>query len=109
VVRPVVEVAGLLVGDGDLRVVDFLGYRLEFRPHGRLLVLENRDVPGVVGRIGTTLGEGGVNIAEIHLSRHEDAGEALAVLRLDQTPGESTLARLRALPEISRVLSVGPI
>jgi len=104
-----VDVAGLLVGEGDLRVVDFLGYRLEFRPHGRLLVLENRDVPGVVGRIGTTLGEGGVNIAEIHLSRHEDAGEALAVLRLDQTPGESTLARLRALPEISRVLSVGPI
>ena len=104
-----VDLAGLVVGEGDLRVVEFLGYRLEFRPYGRLLVLENRDVPGVVGRIGTALGEAGVNIAEIHLSRHEDAGEALAVLRLDQTPGEPTLARLRGLPEIARALSVGPL
>jgi D-3-phosphoglycerate dehydrogenase len=104
-----VDLAGLVVGEGDLRVVDFLGYRLEFRPYGRLLVLENRDVPGVVGRIGTTLREAGVNIAEIHLSRHEDAGEALAVLRLDQTPGEPALARLRGLAEVSRVLAVGPL
>ncbi len=92
-----VDLAGLVVGEGDLRVVEFLGYRLEFRPNGRLLVLENRDVPGVVGRIGTTLGEAGVNIAEIHLSRHEDAGEALAVLRLDQTP-ERADARAAARP-----------
>lgn len=104
-----VELAGLIVGDGDLRVVDFLGYRLEFRPHGRLLVLENRDVPGVVGRIGTTLGAAGVNIAEIHLARHEDAGQALAVLRLDQTPDDSALAQLRGLAEVSRVLAVGPL
>ncbi|HSM12582.1 MAG TPA: ACT domain-containing protein, partial [Thermoanaerobaculia bacterium] len=71
-------------------------------PEGRLLVLENRDVPGVVGRIGTLLGAAGVNIADIHLARDERAHEALSVLRLDQEPGEAVLAELRALPEISR-------
>jgi len=96
------EVAGALFGEGEVRVVKFGGYRLEFRPEGRLLVLENKDVPGVVGRIGTLLGAAGVNIADIHLARDERAHEALSVLRLDQEPGEAVLSELRALPEISR-------
>ena len=56
-------------GDREPRVVEFGGYRLEFRPEGKLLVLENRDVPGVVGKLGTLLGDAGVNIADIHLAR----------------------------------------
>ncbi|HLF57947.1 MAG TPA: phosphoglycerate dehydrogenase [Thermoanaerobaculia bacterium] len=98
-----VDLAGALFGAGELRVVDFLGYRLEFAPYGRLLVLENRDVPGVVGRIGTLLGAAGVNIADIHLARVRATGEAMAVLRLDQAPDATTIARLRELPEIDSV------
>jgi D-3-phosphoglycerate dehydrogenase len=101
-----VEVAGALVGGGDPRVVEVLGYRLEFRPLGRLLLLENRDVPGVVGRIGTVLGEAGVNIADIHLARIEEKGVALAVLRVDEAPGPALLERLRGLPELVRLCSV---
>jgi D-3-phosphoglycerate dehydrogenase / 2-oxoglutarate reductase len=97
-----IELAGTLFGDSDARVVEFGGYRLEFRPGGVLLVLSNRDVPGVVGRIGTILGNGGVNIAEIHLSRAK--GEAaMAVLRLDQDPGEAVLEELEGLPEVFKV------
>ncbi|HVF58726.1 MAG TPA: phosphoglycerate dehydrogenase [Thermoanaerobaculia bacterium] len=98
-----VEVEGTLFGERDPRVVRFGGYRLEFRPEGRLLVLENRDVPGVVGRLGTLLGEAQINIADIHLARSDSEGEALAVLRLDQEPGPEVLARLAALPEVRRV------
>jgi D-3-phosphoglycerate dehydrogenase len=97
--RPV-ELAGALFGAGEPRVVDFLGYRLEFTPRGRLLVIENRDVPGVVGRIGTLLGAAGVNIADIHLARVQETGRALAVLRLDQTPDEATIEKLRQQPGI---------
>ncbi len=64
-----VDLAGALFGERDARVVRFRGFRLEFRPEGQLMVLSNRDVPGVVGRLGTILGEAGVNIAEIHLAR----------------------------------------
>jgi len=104
-----VELAGLVVGEGDLRVVEFLGYRLEFHPYGRLLVLENRDVPGVVGAIGTALGEAGVNIADIHLARREETGMALSVLRLDQEVGTATLDRLRGLPGIASARTLGPV
>ncbi len=95
-----VELGGTLIGERDPRVVRFGGYRLEFRPQGRLLVLENRDVPGVVGKLGTLLGEAGINIADIHLARRDGEQKALAVLRLDQPAGDDVLARLRALPEV---------
>jgi hypothetical protein len=95
-----VELGGTLVGERDPRVVRFGGYRLEFRPQGHLLVLENRDVPGVVGKLGTLLGEARVNIADIHLARRDGEAKALAVLRLDQPAGDAVVARLRALPEV---------
>jgi D-3-phosphoglycerate dehydrogenase len=99
-----VELDGTLFGDRDPRVVRFGGFRLEFRPEGKLLVLENRDMPGVVGRLGTLLGEAGVNIADIHLARREEepggGAMALAVLRLDQNPPDEVVTRLLAIPEV---------
>ncbi len=98
-----IHCAGTLFGEGDPRVVSFQGFQLEFRPKGRLLVVRNRDVPGVVGRLGTLIGEAGINIADIHLSRQragEGTPEALAVLRLDADPGADLLAAVRALEEV---------
>lgn len=105
-----VELAGTLFGERDARVVRLEGFRLEFRPSGRLLLLRNRDVPGVVGKLGTLLGNAGINIADIHLARRDREGEALAALRLDQSPGEQVLAELRALPEVTsaRMVDLGP-
>ncbi len=98
-----VEISGTLFGERDPRVVRLGGYPLEFRPEGKLLFLENRDVPGVVGKIGTLLAEAGINIADIHLARRPNERgeqEALAVLRLDQAATDDLLARLTALPEV---------
>jgi D-3-phosphoglycerate dehydrogenase / 2-oxoglutarate reductase len=111
-----VELAGTLFGERDPRVVRFGGFRLEFRPEGKLLVLENRDVPGVVGKIGTLLADARINIADIHLARRPVPGrdgrehEALAVLRLDQDPSDELLARLVHLPEVrqARRVDLGP-
>lgn len=97
-----VELAGTVFGESDLRVVRYGEYRLEFRPKGTLLFLENRDVPGVVGKLGNTLGEAGVNIADIHLARANDREDAAAVIRLDQRPDEEVLECIRALPEVAR-------
>jgi hypothetical protein len=96
-----VELDGTLFGERDLRVVRLGGYRLEFRPEGKLLFLENRDVPGVVGKVGTLLADAGINIADIHLARTDgrpgEERKAMAVLRLDQEPTDDLLARLTAL------------
>lgn len=104
-----IEIGGTLFAQRDPRVVRFEGYRLEFRPAGMLLVLTNDDVPGVVGRVGTLLGEAGVNIAEIHLAREGDRADAMAVLRLDQEPSAELLAALDSLPEVrsTRVVDLG--
>lgn len=105
-----VEIDGTLFRERDPRVVRLGGYPLEFRPEGRLLFLENRDVPGVVGKIGTLLAEARVNIADIHLARHSTDGgggrEALAVLRLDQVADDALLEQLAALPEVRSVRRV---
>lgn len=101
--RGSVCLAGTLFADNDPRVVRIEGFRLEFRPLGKLLVLRNRDVPGVVGKLGTILGEGAVNIAEIHLARQDGESDAMCVLRLDQAPPPAVLERLRALPEVREV------
>ena len=97
-----VTLSGTFFADQIPRVVSWLDFRLEFRPDGRLLILSNQDVPGVVGRLGQLLGEGGVNIAEIHLAR-DGKDRAMAVLRLDQLPSQELLEQLEALPEMSEV------
>lgn len=97
------EITGTLIHEREPRVVGFAGYQLEFRPAGHLLIVRNHDVPGVVGKLGTALGDIGVNIAEIHLSRKPGQGEALAVLRLDQDPPGEVVDHLRALPEVRTV------
>ena len=50
--------------------------------------MRNRDVPGVVGKLGSLLGEAGLNIAEIHLARRPGSDQALAIVRLDQQPAD---------------------
>jgi D-3-phosphoglycerate dehydrogenase / 2-oxoglutarate reductase len=73
---------------------------VEARPHGVVLVLENTDRPGMVGRIGTLLGDHGVNIATMSLSRNQAGGTALTVLNLDTAPSEALLTKIRAGEDI---------
>ena len=65
-----------------------------------MLVMRNRDVPGVIGRVGTILGQRGVNISHFHLGRRERGGEAMAVIEIDARIDRETLADLKSLPEV---------
>lgn len=94
-----VSVAGTIHGAGQGRVVRLDGLPLEFEPSGLLLILRNRDVPGVIGRFATLLGDARINIAAIHLARESD-DQAIAVLRLDEPPKQDVLESLRELPEV---------
>jgi D-3-phosphoglycerate dehydrogenase len=87
-------VAGALFGmQRDGRITEINGFRLEAIPRGHLLVTRNRDVPGVIGRIGSALGERGVNISSFHLGRQERGGEAMAVIETDAPLGKTRLIR----------------
>jgi D-3-phosphoglycerate dehydrogenase len=82
------------------RITRIGAFRVDVTPKGTLLVLRNRDVPGVIGRVGTLLGEAGVNIAEYHQARLQAGGEALAAVSIDTPISSEMLERLRALPEV---------
>jgi D-3-phosphoglycerate dehydrogenase len=93
------SVAGAFFG-ATPRIVSINSRPVEARPHGVVLVLENTDRPGIVGRIGTLLGDHGVNIATMSLSRNEAGGTALTVLNLDTAPDEELLAAIDANEDI---------
>ncbi|HEX4638491.1 MAG TPA: phosphoglycerate dehydrogenase [Chthoniobacterales bacterium] len=82
------------------RIVSVNSRPVEARPTGVILVLENTDRPGIVGRLGTLLGENGVNIATMSLSRNQAGGTALTVLNLDNAPNEQLLNEIRASGDI---------
>jgi D-3-phosphoglycerate dehydrogenase / 2-oxoglutarate reductase len=94
-----ISVGGAFFG-ATPRVVSINSRPVEARPHGVVLVLENTDRPGMVGRIGTLLGDHGVNIATMSLSRNQAGGTALTVLNLDTAPSEELLASIRASEDI---------
>jgi len=94
-----VSVGGAFFG-ATPRIVSVNSRPVEARPHGVVLVLENTDRPGMVGRIGTLLGDGGVNIATMSLSRNQAGGTALTVLNLDSVPTASLLEEIRASDDI---------
>ncbi|HEX7048871.1 MAG TPA: phosphoglycerate dehydrogenase, partial [Longimicrobiales bacterium] len=74
------RIAGALLAEGFPRIVRIDRFRVDVVPRGAFVVLRNRDVPGVIGRVGTLLGQAGVNIAEYHQARLEPGGDALAVV-----------------------------
>jgi D-3-phosphoglycerate dehydrogenase len=104
------SLAGTLFGYGEQRregrITEIDGFYLEATPKGHMLVTRNRDVPGVIGQIGTILGERGVNISRFHLGRRERGGEAMALIEIDAPATKETLQALRNLEQ---VISAQPI
>ena len=70
---------------------------------GIMLIFTHRDVPGLIGFIGTIFGKHQVNIAQMTVGRQQPGGEAIAVLNLDHQPPEEALKEVRAHPKISSV------
>lgn len=94
--------AGVLFGGSEPRIVQIDEYRLEARPEGIVLIMQNQDVPGVIGHVGTLLANHGVNIGEWRLGRVRPGGEALSFINLDSTPGENVLHELAQIPAVTQ-------
>jgi D-3-phosphoglycerate dehydrogenase len=96
-------VAGALLNETHPRIVRIDGFRLDLNPRGTLVIIRNRDVPGVVGSVSSVLGDAGINIAEYHQSRLEAGEQALAVIIVDAKLPVDLLEKLRQLPEVLEV------
>jgi len=96
-----VSIGGTFFGaKNDPRIVRVNSRPVEVTPSGVVLLLENRDVPGIVGRVGTLLGQHQVNIASMSLSRTEIGGQALTLLNLDTRPDAKVLEALLGTGDI---------
>ncbi len=85
------------------RIVRLNGQPVEIVPEGVLLLLNNKDRPGMVGHVGSLLGKHRVNIASMSLNRERAGGQALTVLNLDSVPPAPVLEELRNDPDISNL------
>ena len=102
------SVAGTLFGNATPRLVEIYGIKIEADLAGHMLYIVNRDEPGFIGRLGSTLGEANVNIATFHLGRREAraGGEAVLLLSLDGAVEEPVLWKLCQLAGVKTVKSL---
>ncbi|RME37986.1 MAG: phosphoglycerate dehydrogenase [Planctomycetota bacterium] len=99
------EVEGTVFADGRPRVLSIDGYRMELVPEGPMVLIFNDDQPGVIGLVGQKVGQAGINIADMALSRRDRT--ALMVLKLDTPMPAELLDELRATsPPIRSVHTV---
>lgn len=101
--KETITIAGTLFGNQYLRLVQFGSHRLDAHMDGVLLIFTHKDVPGLIGHIGTICGKNGVNIAQMNVGRQNQGGEAIAVLNLDARPPESVLKEVSSHPQIRAV------
>jgi len=98
--------SGAVFPGQEVRLVRLNDYMLEAELEGINLIIQNKDKPGVIGYIGTTLGKFNVNIANMHLARSRDKERAIAIVRLDNETPPEALEVLRSHPNILLVQQV---
>ena len=99
-------VSGTVFHEQNQRIVSVNNFRVEFKPEGHLIYIINRDVPGVVGKVGTLLGDREINIAEYNLARTASGGKAMAIITIDSRLDAETLSFLRSYREMIEVKQV---
>lgn len=95
-----VTVAGAAPPGAAPRLTRIGAFHVDVTPRETLIVLTNRDVPGVIGRVGTLLGDSGVNIAEYHQARLSQGGDALAAISVDGPAAAALRQQLLDLPDV---------
>ncbi|WP_447727849.1 phosphoglycerate dehydrogenase [Sphingomonas koreensis] len=100
------SVAGTLFGNKAPRLIELFGIKVEADLAGHMLYVVNEDAPGFIGRIGTTLGDAGVNIGTFHLGRRDAGGEAVLLLSVDEAVTPELIAQVRALPGVKTAMAL---
>ncbi|HKZ96389.1 MAG TPA: phosphoglycerate dehydrogenase [Hyphomicrobiaceae bacterium] len=96
------SLAGTLGAGGRPRIIEVRDIPMDFELAPHMLFVRNLDKPGFIGRIGTLLGEAGVNIATFNLGREKAGGDAICMVAVDEPVSDLVLAEVRALPHVVR-------
>ncbi|ACL75546.1 phosphoglycerate dehydrogenase [Ruminiclostridium cellulolyticum] len=99
----VLSVSGTVFAIQEIRVVDFFGYKLDFEPTPYVLAIQNVDVPGIIGQIGTILGASDINIAAMQWSRNHKGEKAVAFVSVDCEVPANVLELLKKINGVLKV------
>jgi len=97
------SVSGTVFGKDSEILVDFFGYHMDFELSPHVIAMQNEDVPGIIGRVGTVLGQKNINIATMHWSRKRDKMRAQSFLSVDSPVDDDVVAALRDINGVLRV------
>ncbi len=97
-------VAGTLFGNKAPRLVDIFGVEVEAELEGSMIYLVNTDAPGFIGKLGTALGEAGINIATFNLGRRAAGGEAVALVSVDGVVAPAVVSKLCVIEGVRQVV-----
>ncbi len=98
------SVSGTVLGkEAHSKILNINGQDIEVIPQNCLLLLNNDDVPGMVGKIGSLLGDSSCNIANMTVSRNAETNKALAVYELDEVPSQEVIEKLLSIETITNV------
>lgn len=96
-------VSGTIFGKKDTRIVRINTFRLEMIPRGHMALVNNLDIPGSIGEIGTTLGKHRINIGRMQVGQEEGGDRNIIFLCTDTPIPSEVVAELRALPSVKSV------
>lgn len=99
-------IMGTLFANKEPRIVKMDKFYVEAIPDGYMLVVSNKDVPGVVGKLGTLLGKQGINIAEMSFGRDKKTNEAISLLNVDSEVPKDVIEKLKKEDDINDVKQV---
>jgi D-3-phosphoglycerate dehydrogenase / 2-oxoglutarate reductase len=102
--RGVRRVAGTLLGKSEARLVELFDIEIEAELEGSMLYIVNTDTPGFIGKLGTALGDAGINIATFNLGRRKARGDAASLVAVDGAIGKEVVDRLCALDGVRKVV-----
>ncbi|OQX19675.1 MAG: phosphoglycerate dehydrogenase, partial [Desulfobulbaceae bacterium A2] len=97
---------GTVFGKKEPRLVRFNSFRMEALPSGPMLLVYNKDVPGVIGAVGTTLGASGVNISRMTVGREETSQQNVILLNTDSSVSKEILQRVLALDNVEHAMAL---
>jgi len=100
------NISGTIFGKGDQRIVNINGTHIEASPEGNLLVFTNVDRPGVIGAVGTFLGQKGINIAQFHLGRTAPLKDAISIVNVDSELDKTVVEGILKVPNMLKAWAI---
>ncbi len=97
------DVSGTVFAKDVIRLVDFFGYHMDFEPAPNVIAMQNIDVPGIIGKVGTVLGSRNINITAMNWSSKKEKQKAVSFVSVEKDVGQETVDALLAVEGVLRV------